>query len=168
MVFGATTFGLFLQMLPALGPEDRDPWMEQMINCPTTVISSTLHGPFDWPNATVASGDAVEVVRRMKQESDVPIRSHGSLSLNRTLLSAGLVDRIQITVFPVIAAQTGDQPVFAGAGDFDLELLETHTFDGRSQELVYPPDAAHLELDEAKTRECTKSPDRTCGRGSSR
>jgi len=47
MVFGATTFGLFLQMLPALGPEDRDPWMEQMINCPTTVISSTLHGPFD-------------------------------------------------------------------------------------------------------------------------
>jgi dihydrofolate reductase len=128
MVFGATTLGLFLQMLPALGPEAGAPLMEQMINCPTTVISSTLHGPFDWPNATVASGDAVEVVRRMKQESDVPIRSHGSLSLNRTLLSAGLVDRIQITVFPVIAAQTGDQPVFAGAGDFDLELLETHTF----------------------------------------
>jgi hypothetical protein len=75
----------------------------------------------------------------MKDESDVPIRSHGSLSLNRALMAAGLVDRIQITVFPVIAAQTGDEPVFAGAGDFDLDLLETHTLDGRTQELVYRP-----------------------------
>jgi dihydrofolate reductase len=139
MVFGATTFGLFLQMLPALTAEQRDPWMDRMIACPTTVVSSTLRGPFDWPDVRVAEGDAVEVVRRMKEESDVPIRSHGSLSLNRVLLAAGLVDRIQITMFPVIAAQTGDEPVFAGAGDFDLELLETHTFDGRSQEVVYRP-----------------------------
>ena len=87
--------------------DERDPWMDRMLSCPTTVVSSTLQGPFDWPDATVASGDAVEIVRRMKEESDVPIRSHGSLSLNRALMAAGLVDRIQITVFPVIAAQTG-------------------------------------------------------------
>lgn len=42
-------------------------------------------------------------------------------------------------MFPVIAAQTGDEPVFAGAGDFDLELLETHSFDGCSHEFVYRP-----------------------------
>jgi dihydrofolate reductase len=138
MVFGATTFGLFVQMLPVIGDE-RDPWMDRMLSCPTTVVSSTLQGPFDWPDATVVSGDALEIVRRMKAESDVPIRSHGSLSLNRALMAAGLVDRIQITVFPVVAAQTGDEPVFAGAGDFDLDLLETRTLDGRTQELVYRP-----------------------------
>ena len=138
MVFGATTFGLFLQMLPAIG-EERDPWMDRMLACPATVVSSTLQGPFDWPDATVATGDAVQIVRRMKQESDVPVRSHGSLSLNRALMAAGLVDRIQVTVFPVIAAQTGDEPVFAGAGDFDLDLLQTRTLDGRTQELVYRP-----------------------------
>jgi hypothetical protein len=55
------------------------------------------------------------------------------------LVAAGLVDRIQITVFPVIAAQTRDEPVFAGAGDFDLDLLEARTLDGRTQELVYRP-----------------------------
>ena len=81
----------------------------------------------------------ITIVRRMKEESDVPIRSHGSLSLNHALMAAGLVDRIQITVFPVIAAQTGDEPVFAGAGDFDLDLLEARTLDGRTQELVYRP-----------------------------
>ena len=138
MIFGATTFGLFVQMLPAFGDE-RDPWLDRMHSFPTTVVSSTLQGPFDWPDAAVVSGDAVEIVRRMKEESDVPIRSHGSLSLNRALMAAGLVDRIQITVFPVVAAQTGDEPVFAGAGDFDLDLLETRTLDGRTQELVYRP-----------------------------
>ena len=82
---------------------------------PTTVISSTLEGPFDWADATV---DPVPgwCVRRMKEESDEPIRSHGSLSLNRALMAAGLVDRIQMTVFPVVAGQTGDQPICAGGG----------------------------------------------------
>jgi dihydrofolate reductase len=138
MVFGATTFGLFVQMLPSMG-EERDPWLDRMLSLPATVVSSTLQGPLNWPDATVAKGDAVEIVRRLKEESDVPIRSHGSLSLNRALMAAGLVDRIQLTVFPVIAAQTGDEPIFAGAGDFDLDLLETRTLDGRTQELVYRP-----------------------------
>jgi dihydrofolate reductase len=110
-----------------------------MLSFPATVVSSTLQEPLDWPDATVASGDAVEVVRRLKEESDVPIRSHGSLSMNRALMAAGLVDRLQVTVFPVIAGQTGDEPVFAGSADFDLELLETRTFDGRTQELTYRP-----------------------------
>src|SRR5215210_7934877 len=112
MVFGATTFGFFVQMLPAIGDE-RDPCIDRMLSCPTTVVSSTLQGPFDWPDATVVSGDGVEIVRRLKEESDVPIRSHGSLSLNRALMAAGLVDRIQITIFPVVSARTGDEPVFA-------------------------------------------------------
>ncbi len=138
MIFGAVTFGLFLQMVPAMG-DDRDPWIDRMINLPTTVVSSTLQGPLDWPDATIVEGDAVEIVRRMKEESAVPIRSHGSIALNRALLAAGLVDRIQITVFPVISAQTGDEPIFVGAGDYDLDLLAARTFDGNIQELIYRP-----------------------------
>ena len=137
MLFGANTFKQFLEMVPQM--EEPDAWIARMRRLPTTVVSSTMHGPVDWPDATIVSGDAVEVVRRMKEESDVPIRSHGSLSVNRALLAADLVDRIQITVFPVVSAQTGDEPVFAGVGDHDLELLETRTLDGRIQELVYRP-----------------------------
>ena len=54
-------------------------------------------------------------------------------------MAAGLVDRLEVTIFPVISGRTGTSPVFAGAADFDLELLETRTFDGRTQELVYRP-----------------------------
>jgi dihydrofolate reductase len=141
MVFGATTFRQFVQMLASSTEESevRDPWVTRMWRMPATVVSTTLHEPLDWPDATVVSGDAVDVVARLKEESAVPLRSHGSLSMNRALLAAGLVDRVQVTIFPVITGRTGTDPVFAGAADFDLELLESRTLDGRIQELVYRP-----------------------------
>jgi dihydrofolate reductase len=142
MVFGATTFRAFIEML-ASSTEDsdvRDPWVTRMTSLPATVVSSTLKEPLDWPGqTTVVSGDAVDVVRRLKEESDVPLRSHGSLSMNRALMAAGLVDRVQVTIFPVITGQTGVDPIFAGAADFDLELIESRTLDGRTLELTYRP-----------------------------
>jgi dihydrofolate reductase len=141
MVFGATTYRDFAAML-AGSTEDsdiRDPWVTRMWNLPATVVSTTLEGPLDWPDATIASGDAVDVVARLKEESEVPLRSHGSLAMNRALMAAGLVDRVQVTLFPVITGQTGLAPIFAGAADFDLDLIETRTLDGRTQELVYRP-----------------------------
>ncbi|MEU2091190.1 dihydrofolate reductase family protein [Nocardia beijingensis] len=140
MVFGANTYRAFAQLL-ASGAEEsvRDPWVTRMRNLPATVVSTTLHGPLDWPDATVVSGDAVEVVARLKEESEVPLRSHGSLSMNRSLMAAGLVDRVQVTLFPVITGQTGDDPIFRGAADFDLELIESRTLDGSIQELIYRP-----------------------------
>ncbi len=142
MVFGATTYRAFTHLLAASTEESddvRDAWVTRMRNLPATVVSSTLEAPLDWPDATLVPGDAVDVVRRLKEESDVPLRSHGSLSMNRALMAAGLVDRVQVTVFPVITGQTGTDPVFRGAADFDLELLESRTLDGRTQELVYRP-----------------------------
>jgi dihydrofolate reductase len=114
-----------------------------MRNLPATVVSTTLPGPLDWPDATVASGDAVDVVARLKEDSKVPLRSHGSLSMNRALMAAGLVDRVQVTLFPVITGQTGLEPIFQGAADFDLELIENRTLDGNIQELIYRP-ALHV------------------------
>jgi dihydrofolate reductase len=141
LVIGATTFRDFLHFLgpgAETSPVD-DPINTRMKNMPTTVVSATLRGPLDWPDATVVSGDAVDIVARLKAESPVPLRSHGSLSLNRALMAAGLVDRVQLTIFPVISGRTGADPIFQGAADFDLELLECRTLDGRIQELVYRP-----------------------------
>jgi dihydrofolate reductase len=139
MVFGANTYRAFVDILASGAEEVRDPWVTRMRSLPATVVSTTLNGPLDWPDATVVSGDAVDVVARLKQESDVPLRSHGSLSMNRALMAAGLVDRVQVTLFPVITGQTGDDPIFAGAADFDLELVESRTLDGHIQELIYRP-----------------------------
>ncbi|MFB4315206.1 dihydrofolate reductase family protein [Actinomadura sp. 21ATH] len=141
MVFGATTYRAFAQMLAASTEDSdvRDPWVTRMRSLPATVVSNTLEGPLDAPDATVERGDAVDVVARLKEESEVPLRSHGSLSMNRALLDAGLVDRVQVTLFPVITGRSGLDPVFRGAADFDLELLEQRTLDGHVQELIYRP-----------------------------
>jgi dihydrofolate reductase len=141
MVFGANTYREFSQMLADSTEESdvRDPWVTKMWRMPATVVSTTLKDPLDWPDATVVSGDAVDVVARLKQESGVPLRSHGSLSMNRALMAAGLVDYVQVTLYPVITGQTGLSPIFHGAQDFDLELVEHRTLDGRTQELIYRP-----------------------------
>ena len=141
MVFGANTYRAFAQMLASSTEESdvRDAWVTRMRSMPATVVSTTLKGPLDWPDATLVSGDAVEVVARLEEESKVPLRSHGSLSMNRALMAAGLVDRVQVTLFPVITGHTGDEPIFQGAADFDLELIDSRTLDGRIQELIYRP-----------------------------
>ena len=140
MVFGAKTYRQYVEML---GESTPDPlldagWITRMRNSPTFVASTTLKAPLEWENATVMP-DAVAEVARLKQASAVPLRSHGSLSLNWALMAAGLVDRVQVAVFPVISGRTGTEPIFGGAVDFDLELLEQRTLDGRIQELVYRP-----------------------------
>jgi dihydrofolate reductase len=141
MVFGANTYRQFARMLGSStdGAEVGDPWVARMRRLPATVVSTTLEGPLDWPDATVVSGDAIDIVARLKEESDVPLRSHGSLSMNWALMAAGLVDMVQVTIFPVITGRTGRDPIFQGAADFDLELIESQTLDGDIQELIYRP-----------------------------
>ena len=141
MVLGADTYRQFAEMLADSTKDSdvRDPWVTSMRNLPATVISSTLYAPLDWPDATLVRGDAVDLVTRLKKDSPLPLRSHGSLSLNHALMAAGLVDRVQVTLFPVITGRTGTEPIFQGVADYDLELLESRTLDGHTLELIYRP-----------------------------
>ena len=141
MVFGATTFRQFVEMRGSSpeGAEVFDPWVNRMTSLPATVVSSTLTEPLDWPDAIVVRGAAHDIVARLKEASDVPLRSHGSLTLNWALMAAGLVDFVHVTVFPVITGTTGTDPIFGGAADFDLELVEHRTLDRHTQELIYRP-----------------------------
>jgi len=54
-------------------------------------------------------------------------------------MAAGLVDFVRVTVFPVISGKTGTHPIFKGAADFDLEMVESRTLDSNIQELIYRP-----------------------------
>jgi len=103
MVLGANTYRQFVRLLGPSTEESEvdDPVNARMRSLPATVVSTTVEGPpLDWRKATVVSGDAVDVVARLKEESEVPLRSNGSLSMNRALMAVGLVDRVQVTLFP--------------------------------------------------------------------
>ena len=103
------------------------------------VFSSTLQPPLTWANTQLISGDPVEAVRAMKQESTSPMRTLGSLTLCQSLLKAGLVDRFRVVVFPVITGSTGRDRIYDGYPDVALEMVASRTFDGRLQLVEYVP-----------------------------
>jgi dihydrofolate reductase len=111
----------------------------ELTNASKVVFSSTLQAPLPWTNIRLISGDAVEAVRAMKREGNSPMRTIGSLSLCRSLLKAGLVDRFRVVVFPVITGSTGYERIYDGYPDIALDMVASRTFDGRLQLLEYVP-----------------------------
>ena len=95
--------------------------------------------PLSWPNTRLVSEDPVEAVREMKAGGDTSMRTLGSLTLCRSLLKAGLVDRFRVVVFPVITGSTGRDRIYDGYPDVALEMVSSRTFDGRLQLLEYVP-----------------------------
>jgi dihydrofolate reductase len=75
----------------------------------------------------------------MKQTGSNPLRTIGSLALCRSLLEAGLVDRFRVVVFPVITGKTGYDRIYVSYPDIALELVDSRSFDGRTQMLEYVP-----------------------------
>jgi hypothetical protein len=54
---------------------------------PVPVPPETASNTLGWPDANIVSGDAVDIVTRLKEESDIPLRSQASLSLNWALMA---------------------------------------------------------------------------------
>jgi dihydrofolate reductase len=106
---------------------------------PKIVFSSSLQGPLDWPNSTLVTGDAVDAVRDLKRTGTGTLSTLGSISLARSLLVAGLVDRFRLVVFPVITGATGRERIYDGYPDVRLDMVQSRTFDGRLQLLEYVP-----------------------------
>ena len=103
------------------------------------VFSTTLQPPLSWANTQLISENAIEAVREMKREGNRPMRTIGSLTLCRSLLKAGLVDRFRVVVFPVITGSTGYDRIYDGYPDVALDMVASQTFDGRLQLLEYVP-----------------------------
>jgi dihydrofolate reductase len=135
IVMGANTYRTMSQIVAEL----EDPTFARMAEISKVVFSKTLEPPLAWANTQVVAEDAVTALRRMKKEGSAPLRTMGSISLNKTLLREGLVDALQLVVFPVVTGQTGLQPIFADWPDLDLDLVTSRTFDNRTQLLTYVP-----------------------------
>jgi dihydrofolate reductase len=131
-LMGATTYRV-MSGLVAGSPDD------PMAAMPKVVFSSTLEAPLAWANTELVNGDAVQAVRDLKETSPRPLRTIGSLSLCRSLIQAGLVDRFRVVVFPVITGATGKERIYDEYPDVALDLVESRTFDGRLQLLEYVP-----------------------------
>jgi dihydrofolate reductase len=145
MLLGANTYRLMSGMSEdaAAGgmgySQDESAALTGLAAVPKVVFSSSLEAPLRWPNTELVAGDAVEAVRQMKKTHPTPLNTLGSLSLCRSLMAAGLVDRFRLVVFPLITGRTGSERIYDGYPDVALEMVDSRTFDGRLQLLEYIP-----------------------------
>lgn len=136
VLMGATTYRLMHGF--ATGGEPGTDALEGMSK---VVFSRTLDAPLDWANSTLISTDPAQAVRDLKASGAPSMRTIGSLTLCRSLLDAGLVDRFRVVVFPVITGSTGRDRIYDDYPDVSLEMIDHRTFDGRIQLLEYRPSA---------------------------
>jgi dihydrofolate reductase len=132
---GANTYRTMSKIVAELD----DPSFDRLNEVQKVVFSSSLEPPLSWANTRLVAEDAVTALRTLKEEGTTPLRTLGSISLNAGLLREGLVDLLQIVVFPVVTGVSGQVPIFAGWPDLDLELVSSRTLDGRMQLVQYVP-----------------------------
>ena len=118
---------------------DEEASIDSLAQADKVVFSSSLEPPYAWPNTEVIGGDAVDAVAEMKRSGTKSLRTIGSLSLCRSLMAAGLVDRFRVVLFPVITGKTGSERIYDGYQDYAMDLVEARTFDGRLHLLEYVP-----------------------------
>lgn len=133
VLMGSNTY----RALSEIAMAGADPRMD---NLPKVVFSASLLPPLAWANTTLVSDDVTVAVPAMKAEPGDPLRVIGSLSLVRSLLRLGLVDRLRIMVFPQILGQTGQEPFLTGLPDINLRLGGTQILDRRLVLLEYLPE----------------------------
>jgi dihydrofolate reductase len=113
--------------------------VDELTRAPKVVFSASLEDPLSWANSTLVRGDAVDAVRAMKEDGSGVLSTIGSVSLSRSLLQAGLVDRFRVVMFPVITGATGEERIYDGYPDVALDMIDSRTFDGRIQLVEYRP-----------------------------
>jgi dihydrofolate reductase len=143
-LMGANTYRLMSGFAAGETPEGMDEFsaneeeaFDGLTRAEKVVFSNSLDDPLAWPNSTLVRGDAVEAVTAMKKADGAPMSTIGSLSLSRSLLRAGLVDRFRVGMFPVITGATGAERIYDGYPDVALEMTDHRTFDGGIQVVEY-------------------------------
>ena len=143
-LMGANTYRLMSSFASGeipLGTEDveEEASVDELTRTPKVVFSASLEEPLTWANTTLVRGDAVQAVRAMKEEGSGILSTLGSVSLSRSLLRAGIVDRFRVVMFPVITGATGAERIYDGYPDVALDMIDHRTFDGRTTLVEYRP-----------------------------
>src|SRR5215207_8820878 len=135
-LMGANTYRLMSGFAGGELPAEEEASIDELTRASKVVFSASLEEPLAWANTTLVRGDAVQAVRAMKEDGSGLISTLGSVSLCRSLLRAGILDRFRVVMFPVA---TGAERIYDGYPDVALDMIDHRTFDSRIQLVEYRP-----------------------------
>jgi dihydrofolate reductase len=114
-----------------------DPYADYINATQKFVVSTTLNS-VEWRNSTLITGDVAEELVELKRQPGKDIAIIGSPTLMRSLLRDGLLDRLDLHVFPVVL-DAGKRLFEQGIGELSLDLVDSRTFKTGVVSLAYGP-----------------------------
>ena len=139
ILLGRRTYELFVDFWPT-ATTDEGIIADRLNELPKLVFSTTLReAPWGaWPPARVVNGDAVDEIRRMKEQDGGHMVVWGSLSLAQSLIEADLVDEYHFQLCPTVVG--GGQPLFPALPSYaNLHRVNVRTYDTGVVFLHYEP-----------------------------
>ena len=125
--------------MTAISVPGTDEVSRRMNALPKAVVSNTLSEPLEWQNTRLVSGDLTAQIRGLKEISDVPLRTIGSMALVSSMMKLGLVDVLRLTIFPITLGPDGREPIYTGYPRGEFELATCRVLDSRLVMLEYRP-----------------------------
>jgi dihydrofolate reductase len=135
IVMGRTTYAALAQFVPSA----TDEVSARMNALAKLVFLNSLADPLAWKNTRLVKRPIADEIKALKQQRGDPLRSIGSISLVKSMMQQGLVDRLRLMVFPLILSSAGREPIYAGYSQAGLELINTKVLDSRVILLEYRP-----------------------------
>jgi dihydrofolate reductase len=133
LLLGRRTYDIFANYWPS-APEEI-PFTGLLNAVPKYVASRTLAGPLAWPGSTLVTGDLAEGITAVKERHD-EVHVIGSLDLVQSLLRLGLVDQLQLWLYPLLLG-SGKQLFGGGTVPAALRLTESVTRPNGTLQLTY-------------------------------
>ena len=133
LLLGRRTYEIFADYWPSASPEI--PFTSLLNRVPKYVASRTLAGPLAWEGSTLVADDLAESITALKGGHD-EVHVIGSLDLLQSLLRFGLVDRLNLWVYPLLLGR-GKQVFADGTVPTALRLIESVTYPSGTLHLTY-------------------------------
>lgn len=124
LLLGRRTYENFAAVWPHM-PAD-NPYASVINSCRKYVVSTTLREPLTWHNSTLLTGDLVDAVTKLGEESSQDVTVLGSGELVQSLMRHDLVDQYVLLIHPLVLG-SGRHHFPEGSPRTAVELVSTVT-----------------------------------------
>lgn len=121
LLLGRKTYEIFAAHWPYAKADD--PFAAKLNNAKKYVVSRTLE-KLEWSNSTLIKGDAVQEIKKLKEQDGPELQVHGSGNLIQTLLKHDLVDEFWLKIAPITIG-TGKRLFAEGTIPAGFRLLDS-------------------------------------------
>jgi len=138
LLFGRATYEMMAGYWPSPQARKDDPVVAGKMNAYNKIVFSNSLTAVDWENTRLVSGDAIQELAQLKEQTGKDMIIFGSSDLSTSLAAAGLIDEFRVMVNPVLLG-SGKALLQGLPEQVPLKLVDIRTFRNGNVLLFYRP-----------------------------